>query len=156
MRLTHAVLLLLPLLPMPVYAETAAGGDPAQSTTRHQAWERRFEQANTSRDGHLTLEQARKGYATIARHFRAIDTATKGYVTIDDVKAWHQAQRTARHHDTASDGDGLRPRAAVHHSLPGQHQYGPTAGRPAEPLPDGATRDARPPEVAVSPDGKTP
>ncbi len=38
-----------------------------------------------------------RGYITIARHFKAIDSGSKGYVTIDDVRAWHKKRREARH-----------------------------------------------------------
>ncbi len=60
-----------------------------------------FEQANTTHDGHLTLDQAKAGYKAIARHFAAIDQDKKGYVTEDDIHAYYKAQR-ALHHQSAS------------------------------------------------------
>jgi hypothetical protein len=59
-------------------------------------WEQRFAQANTTHDGHLTLQQASGGYRLIARNFSAIDVESKGYVTEDDIRAWHKARRASR------------------------------------------------------------
>lgn len=93
-----------PPAPPPAHAATqpaapARATPEARTPAHHHAapWERKFARANTSHDGHLTLEQAIRGYITIARHFKAIDTGSKGYVTIDDVRAWHQKRREARH-----------------------------------------------------------
>jgi hypothetical protein len=55
----------------------------------------RFDEANTTHDGHLTAEQARAGLPSVARDFDAIDTTHKGYVTIDDIKAHRAAVRAA-------------------------------------------------------------
>ncbi len=63
--------------------------------------EQHFEQANVTHDGHLTLEQAKTGYKSIARHFAAIDQDKKGYVTVDDIRAYNKTQR-ALHHQSAS------------------------------------------------------
>lgn len=57
----------------------------------------RFDAANTTHDGHLTEEQARSGMPSIARNFAAIDTGKKGYVTMDDIKAYYAARRAAHH-----------------------------------------------------------
>ena len=57
----------------------------------------RFEAANTTHDGHLTLDQARAGHMPlIARRFDAIDAGHKGFVTMDDIKAYRRAQRAER------------------------------------------------------------
>jgi hypothetical protein len=49
----------------------------------------RFDNANVTHDGHLTLDQARAGQMPmIARHFADIDTAHKGYITLDDLRAY--------------------------------------------------------------------
>ena len=61
----------------------------------------RFEQANITHDGHLTLDQAKTGYKSVARHFAAIDIDKKGYITEDDIRAYNKAQR-ALHHQSAS------------------------------------------------------
>jgi len=62
-------LLALPLLALPVQAQTA----PPRAEHPHITWEQRFEQANTTHDGHLTMVQAKVGYRTVARHFAAIE-----------------------------------------------------------------------------------
>ena len=50
---------------------------------------KKFDAANTTHDGHLTLAQAQEaGLKTIATNFAAIDTEHRGYVTFNDVIAW--------------------------------------------------------------------
>jgi hypothetical protein len=61
----------------------------------------RFEQANVTHDGHLTLEQAKTGYKSVARHFSAIDQDKKGYITEEDIRAYHKTQRTLHHQPSA-------------------------------------------------------
>ena len=57
----------------------------------------RFEAANTTHDGRLTLAQAQAGHMRgVARDFAAIDAQNKGYVTVDDLRAYHRGQRAAR------------------------------------------------------------
>lgn len=126
------LLVVLPLCAVPALAQTAA--PPATTMTqaaqsaaatpaatapaahRRGGWEQHFAAANTSHDGHLTLEQAKGGYITVARHFDAIDAGHKGYVTTDDIRAWHKAQRDARH-GNATRSDRLRPRPAMHRTM---------------------------------------
>jgi len=49
----------------------------------------RFHDANVSHDGHLTLDQARAArLRMVVQDFEAIDKTQKGYVTLDDIKAW--------------------------------------------------------------------
>jgi hypothetical protein len=72
----------------------------------------RFETANTTGDGRLTLDQAKAGYPSIARHFQEIDADRKGFVTLDDIKAWRKAAREARRQARQSADDPLRPRNA--------------------------------------------
>jgi hypothetical protein len=57
----------------------------------------RFAKANTTHDGHLTLAPAKTGYPTKAQHFSEVDTAKKGYVTADRIRAWAKAEREQRH-----------------------------------------------------------
>ncbi|PPQ37439.1 EF-hand domain-containing protein [Rhodopila globiformis] len=80
-------------------------------------WEEHFAQANKAHDGHLTLEEAKAGYPTIARHFHSIDVDGKGFVTVDDVRAWHALRRATAHLHQTSD-DGLRPRNAFQRTYP--------------------------------------
>lgn len=93
MRLLHT-LLLLPLVCTPVLAQTA----PPAATEHHgrRTAEEHFAAANTTRDGRLTLEQAKAGYKSIAKSFDQIDINRRGYVTMDDIKAWRAAKKAAR------------------------------------------------------------
>ncbi|HET6195822.1 MAG TPA: hypothetical protein VFE12_08715 [Acetobacteraceae bacterium] len=98
---------LLPLLAAAVLALPASAQTTSQTqatTTalhNHLSMTQRFEQANTTRDGHLTLDQAKTGYKSVARHFAAIDQDKKGYITEDDIRAYYKTQR-ALHHQSAS------------------------------------------------------
>lgn len=59
--------------------------------------QQRYDAANTSHDGKLTLAQALMGHMPrVAKNFDAIDTGHKGYVTMDDIRAYGRAQRAAR------------------------------------------------------------
>jgi hypothetical protein len=72
-------------------ASAQPAGDPPPQRMKMQE---RFDAANTTHDGKLTLAQAQQGHMKrIADHFDDIDTAKKGYVTLDDIKAWARAQR---------------------------------------------------------------
>lgn len=62
----------------------------------HRTLQERFDEANTTHDGRLTLEQARSKMPAVARDFTAIDTANAGYVTVDQIKAHTRAARAAR------------------------------------------------------------
>jgi hypothetical protein len=63
-------------------------------------WQARFDAANTSHDGRLTLEQAQAaGLKPVVAHFSAIDTQNRGYVTFNEIMAWHledEAQKMER------------------------------------------------------------
>jgi hypothetical protein len=76
------------------------------------AWQQRFTEANTAHDGHLTLEEARTGYHTIAKHFKEIDLDQKGFVTEADVQAWHKATRSLRHSAAGKHGEEGKPWSA--------------------------------------------
>lgn len=113
------LLIILPLCAAPAFAQSpdpSQAAAPAPAHTRL-TWEQRFAQANLSHDGHLTLEQAKGGYLTVARHFDQIDAARKGYVTLEDIRAWHKQQREARRQNGAGQGDTLQPRPAFHRSM---------------------------------------
>ncbi len=74
-------------------ATPSAAATPAPA--RHgRTLQERFDEANTTHDGHLTREQARAKMPAVARDFDAIDTGHHGYVTVDEIKA-HAAQRRA-------------------------------------------------------------
>ena len=54
----------------------------------------RFEEANTTHDGRLTLEQAQAARLTpLVRHFGEIDAGNKGYITMQDVRTWRESRR---------------------------------------------------------------
>jgi hypothetical protein len=87
-------------LVLPALLAVQAPAHAAHRMTMHQ----RFEQANTTHDGHLTMDQAKLGMKSVARHFDAIDKDHKGYVTEADIHAYYKGLRAARHHaaDAAS------------------------------------------------------
>jgi len=63
----------------------------------HMRMRDRFEAANTTHDGRLTIDQAQAaGWHGLVRNFGQIDADHKGYVTIQDIRAWGQARRAAR------------------------------------------------------------
>ena len=94
--------ILLPLLAAAVLSLPALAQTPTPKPAHPRlTMEQRFEQANITHDGHLTLEQAKTGYKTIARHFAAIDQDKKGYITADDIRAYYKTQR-ALHHQSAA------------------------------------------------------
>ncbi len=63
----------------------------------HMSPREKFEAANTTHDGRLTIEQARAGgMRGVVRNFAGIDADHKGYVTLQDIQAWHRAQHAAR------------------------------------------------------------
>lgn len=96
-------LMVAAVLALPAFAQTTdtnANTDTKPPHTRL-TMTQHFEQANTTHDGHLTLEQAKTGYKILARHFAAIDQDKKGFITEDDIRAYYKAQR-ALHHQSAS------------------------------------------------------
>ncbi len=68
----------------------------------HVTLKERFAQANTTNDGHLTLDQAKAGLPRIAKNFAAIDKDSKGYVTMTDIQDYYKAQRAARRQTPAN------------------------------------------------------
>lgn len=93
MRLFHP-LFLLPLLVTPVLAEPVM--PPAAEHHGRRSVEQHFAEANSTRNGRLTLDQAAAGYKSIAKSFTQIDVNRRGYVTLDDIKAWKAAKKAAR------------------------------------------------------------
>ena len=112
MRLLHA-LLLIPLFCAPAYA--AGESATAEHRGRRSAAEH-FADANTTHDGKLTLEQAQSGYKSLAKSFARIDIGHRGYITMDDIKAWRAAKKAAKRAaaaaDTTDDGT-VRPVPAM-------------------------------------------
>ena len=75
---------------------------PAQQNMRQQ-FLKRFNAADSNGDGKLTRDEAKSGMPGVYKHFDDIDSAKKGYVTVEDI-AEYGAQRRA-----AKKGAGLAP-----------------------------------------------
>jgi hypothetical protein len=80
---------------LPVLLAMQVPAHAAHRMTLHQ----RFEQANTTHDGHLTKEQAEQnGMKAVARRFATIDKDHKGYVTEEDIHSYYKSLRAAHRH----------------------------------------------------------
>jgi hypothetical protein len=78
----------------PATSPATATASPTAKPQNHKTrLEQRFAAANATHDGHLTRAQAESGMPKIAKHFDAIDTAHKGYVTLDEIRAYRRAMR---------------------------------------------------------------
>lgn len=70
---------------------TTQGTKPATTKPRI-PFETRFDNANTTHDGKLTLDQAKAAKMRgVVKHFTAIDKDKKGYITKADVEAFRKA-----------------------------------------------------------------
>ena len=119
------------LLTVPAWAESPPAEDPPATPRQRTTWQQKFAQANTTHDGHLTLEQAVAGYLSLARHFSEIDRDAKGYITVEDVTTWRKAQKDSKQGTRAAADDPMRPRNAYQRSFPQQ--------RPAPAIPVGTS-----------------
>jgi hypothetical protein len=81
-------------------APTTPAAKPAAPQHHHMTFNERFKAANTTNDGHLTLDQAKAAKWTyVERHFTAMDKDKKGYVTADDIHAYaHASHATTSSH----------------------------------------------------------
>jgi hypothetical protein len=86
-------------------AMPATPGTPAPTTTtpakkpatRRMTLQQRFDAANTAHDGHLTKDQATAAnWPYVANNFAAMDKDKKGYVTVQDIRAYAKAHHMAR------------------------------------------------------------
>ena len=81
---------------VPALAQTAVEGaapSPPGAVAPHRFTDR-FNAANTTHDGNLTLAQAQQAHMPmIVRHFSQIDAQSKGYVTMADIRAFRQKTR---------------------------------------------------------------
>ncbi len=74
-----------------------AEAPPPRPAHAHLTGKARFEAANLTHDGRLTIEQAQQaGWKGVARHFQDIDRDHKGYVTLQDIHEWHLAHKAAK------------------------------------------------------------
>jgi hypothetical protein len=81
----------------PDAGQMAPQGGQMAGPNAHAGFRAKFAAANTTNDGHLTLEQAQAAHmGAIVKNFAQIDAGQKGYVTLQDVKAWHDARMQAR------------------------------------------------------------
>ncbi len=81
----------------PVASPAAPGRSPGAPPRRgRRTMQERFDEANTTHDGKLTLAQAQAKLPRVAREFDAIDTGHRGYVTAEEIRAYNRAQRAAR------------------------------------------------------------
>jgi len=114
-------LLLLPLLSVMAPAPARAADPPAACTTpahsARQTWEQHFAAADLAHDGHLTQAEATAGYPDIAKHFDDIDVDRKGYVTVNDIRAWRVVRKAGQRLGKPPE-DKLRPRSAVQRTYP--------------------------------------
>ena len=88
-----------PATPAPTTPAPAAPAKPAVTKPKPvpRTEEQRFDAANTTHDGKLTLAQATSAkWVNIRRNFAAIDKDKKGYVTQDDIKAYNAAKKAAK------------------------------------------------------------
>jgi hypothetical protein len=70
---------------------------PSPAPVKPNKLSRRFSAANTTHDGHLTLDQARKAkWTQVVRHFGDIDSDKKGYVTEQEVSTAASQARAAK------------------------------------------------------------
>lgn len=72
-----------------------AGGS-ARVERAMQQLQMRFANANTTRDGKLTREQAAAGMPMVASHFDEIDTQQAGYVTLAQIEGFMRQKAMAR------------------------------------------------------------
>lgn len=73
-----------------------AAAPNARMERAEQQLQSRFANANTTRDGKLTREQAASGMPMVARHFDEIDTQRAGYVTLPQIEAFMAKQMMSR------------------------------------------------------------
>jgi hypothetical protein len=78
----------------PAPAAPALTARPITPQTHHRmTMAQRFDAANTSHDGHLTLVQAKSAnMSVVVKNYDQIDTSKKGYVTLDDIHSYYRAR----------------------------------------------------------------
>ena len=104
------------LLPIWVLSyQVALAADPGAAPAHHGrvTWEEHFAAANLAHDGHLTREEAQGGYGPIGKHFDDIDVDHKGYVTLNDVRAWRVMKKAAHRLTQPPREERLKPLRAM-------------------------------------------
>lgn len=93
----RAGLLASSLVATPTAAQVTSSSPQADQSAPVHRFIDRFNAANTTHDGRLTLEQAQAAnMPMLVRHFNEIDTQHKGYVTLPDIQAWRQQVRAGQ------------------------------------------------------------
>jgi hypothetical protein len=86
-----------PAASAPAASATAPSATTARPHRGRRTLAERFDAANTTHDGKLTLAQARAGHMNaVARDFAQIDKEKHGYVTMDDIRGFQKERREAR------------------------------------------------------------
>jgi FlaG/FlaF family flagellin (archaellin) len=83
-----------------------AGAQGSSLSPIRERFVERFDAANTTHDGRLTLAQAQAANMWfLVRHFSQIDVHNLGYVTLPEIKAWRAEHRWA-HRPPMRQGQG--------------------------------------------------
>ncbi len=81
----------------PVASAPDDAGETRTTRGAHKTAQQRFEDANTTHDGHLTEAQAKSAHLRgVATHFAEIDKSHRGYITFEEIRAWRAERRAAR------------------------------------------------------------
>ncbi len=84
-----------PRMPRPGSSATFEAGRSEHGSRK--TAEQRFEAANTTHDGHLSEAQAQAAHMRgVATHFAEIDSHHRGYITLDEIRAWRAERRAER------------------------------------------------------------
>jgi hypothetical protein len=76
---------------------TVPPGDGEGGSSRAARIVARFRAANTKNNGRLTLQQAQTaGLTPVVRHFAELDPTNRGYITLQDIRAFIQKMRAMR------------------------------------------------------------
>ena len=123
--------------PGPMPGPDEQGGPPPQGAPpqgqpmgrpQHMTMGQRFDMANTTNDGRLTLEQAQAAHmGRVVKNFAQIDADRKGYVTKQDIQAWQHAMGQGRQQQPPGQPPQYAP--PPQYGQPGQYpppgQYAP-------------------------------
>jgi len=86
-----------PATPAPAAAAPAPAA-PKKMVGHRQTLQQHFDAANTTSDGHLTKDQATAAkWSYVTKNFTAMDADKKGYITIDDIRAFAKAHHAVHH-----------------------------------------------------------